>query len=205
MIRKMIRAVLILVVLLYANSAAECPVFEKAINKYQSNMYYTMEFMQLIHSDIFKSVDTLSGSIDVCSDGRFHLTMPNQVLVSNGTILWNYAIDNEQVIIDSISRNDIWNPVMLFFNPREYYKCISEACDGSKTEFSLIAYDSLISPGEFQLTVKSEDFIPSRITYFDENDSRIEISINDFIFISNLSDSTFHFVPPTGIEIIKMP
>ncbi|MFH1701539.1 MAG: outer membrane lipoprotein carrier protein LolA [Candidatus Zixiibacteriota bacterium] len=184
---------------------AECPIFDKAMDYYQSHEYYSMEYSQLIYSDIFKSVDTLTGTIKACSDGRFSLTMPRQILVSNGTILWNYAIDNEQVIIDSISRKDIWNPIMLFFNPRSYYKCSLENNDGKTAQVSMISHDSLIAPNEFQIKFRLDDFIPLEIFYLDENDSRIEIYITDFIFISNLSDSVFNFIPPAGIEVIEMP
>ncbi|MEE9441822.1 MAG: outer-membrane lipoprotein carrier protein LolA [candidate division Zixibacteria bacterium] len=205
MIRQIPNTVILIVVMLHALTCAECPLFEKAMDKYQSNEFYSMDFSQLIHSDIFKSVDTLFGTIKACSDGRFHMITPNQILVSNGTVLWNYTIDNEQVIIDSITRNEIWNPIMLFFNPRHYYKCTSEKNDKTFTKVSMIAHDSLIAPNEFQLKIRLEDFIPLGIFYMDENDSRIEIYINDFRFISNLSDSVFQFIPPTGIEVIEMP
>ena len=158
-----------------------------------------------IESDIFETVDSLTGKLWAGKEGRFRLEMPGQTLVSNGILYWSYSVENNQVLIDSVVGLGEWNPLTLLYDPEKVYHCVNESKNKNTFEFEMSAADSLTEPQAFILRVTKKGFIPKKLVYFDDNDSRIEVIIERFERKESLPDSLFIFHAPAGVEVIRMP
>ncbi len=173
---------------------------------YKQEHYISLEFIQIIHSDIFSTVDTLTGTVWAGWQGRFRLEMPNQQLVSNGDVYWSYSVDNEQVIVESVENIGGWNPLTLLYDPEGVYSCIEEIeSDDGNYRFLMQALDSNTVPYQFFMTAEKDTYNPSGIEYFDDNESKIEIFISEFLRLQEVVESKFEFVAPEGVEVIEMP
>jgi len=203
-----LRIVVIVAIFVAAVSFAgsdSCPDISRLREYYQEEGYISLEFVQLIHSDIFETVDTLSGSVHAGFEGRFRLSMPDQILVSNGVLYWSYSAENQQVLIDSVAELGSWNPLTLLYDPEQVYRCENQSAAGDTIAFDMIAADSGIVPTEFTMVVERGTYRPERLVYFDDNDSRIEVNIEKFRRRDHLPDSLFEFHPGPGVEVIEMP
>lgn len=186
-------------------AAEKCPDIAGLRASFQQENYITLDFLQIIDSDIFESVDSLTGNLRAGKEGRFRLEMPGQTLVSNGILYWSYSAENNQVLIDSVAGLGEWNPLTLLYNPEEIYCCMNESKNKNTFEFEMSATDSLTEPQVFILRVTKKDFIPKNLIYYDDNDSRIEVIIENFERNESLPDSLFIFHAPAGVEVIRMP
>ena len=207
--RAMVRSFIVFSVFLLTAAGVsiggDCPEIEKLRSHYRGKPFISANFVQLTISDVFDEVDTLKGSVWAGWEGRFRLSMPNQVLASNGILYWSYSAENEQVIIDSVSRLGQWNPLTLLYDPQQVYRCQGQKTVDNMLEFDMAAVDSSISPARFTLRVHKDDYQPKALIYKDDNDSRIEVKITEFSRRQSLPDSLFEFHPGPGVEVITMP
>ena len=183
----------------------QCPVMEKLRHYYRQEKFIELNFMQVTHSDVFETIDTLTGRVWAGWKGRFRLEMPSQQLVSNGVLYWSYSVDNEQVIVDSVANLGGWNPLTLLYDPEGVYECHSQTHADGSYRFEMEAIDSTTAPRAFTLKTQERTFVPISIEYLDDNESRIEVFISDFRRVQAVADSVFEFVAPEGVEIIYMP
>ncbi len=188
----------------FAQSDA-CPDIDTLRATYQGMGYISLNFVQLVHSDIFETVDTIPGSVSAGGGGRFRLSLPGRLLVSNGILYWSYSEENKQVLVDSVAKIGSWDPLTLLYDPEKVYECRKEKTIGDTIEFEMAAVDSATDPADFTLFVHRETLVPEKLIYFDENDSRIVVLIRDFSRVAHLSDSLFEFHPAPGVEVIDMP
>lgn len=199
-------AVLGLMIILSVPAVADdCPDISSLRQNLQAHKYITVDFIQTTHSEIFRSVDTLSGSLWAGGNGRFRLNMPGQVIVSNGTLYWSFSEENQQVMIDSVVKMGAWNPLTLLYDPEGVYRCQGQLQDSTRLEFNMIALDSLTAPQTFSLLVANKDYRPLKVVYFDDNDSRIEVRLEGYSRLESLPDSLFEFKPGPKVEVILMP
>ncbi len=182
-----------------------CPDIDTLRANYQGMGYISLDFIQLVHSDIFKTVDTIPGSVSAGGEGRFRLSLPGRLLVSNGVLYWSYSEENKQALVDSVAKIGSWDPLTLLYDPEKVYQCRSEKIVGDTITFDMAAVDSATDPAEFTLFVRRGTFVPQKLIYFDDNDSRIVVLIRHFSRLSHLSDSLFEFHPAPGVEVIDMP
>ena len=175
---------------------------------------------------LLQEVDTLSADITqliIQSDGGvleeseilLHVKRPNgfywetvspfpELLVTNGTTLWNYQPDLEQVVIEDWDQDQTELAAQLLYG----------RTDSLIDEYYVIAINSEQSRS-FELKPKSADSLYDLITINFVNDTL------DLIYIQNNSgertawqftssrinipmvDDLFEFSPPEGIEIIN--
>lgn len=199
-----ISSVILTVPAVYAQESA-CPDIESLRANYQGLGYISLDFVQLVYSDVFKTVDTIPGSVSAGGEGRFRLSMPERLLVSNGILYWSYSEENQQALVDSVAKIGSWDPLTLLYDPEKVYECRNEKTAGDTIKFDMAAVDSATEPSKFTLFVRKGTFVPEKLVYFDENDSRIEVLIRHFSRLSHLPDSLFEFHPAPGVEVIDMP
>lgn len=178
---------------------------EEMRKRYRQEKYIHLEFTQYIHSDIFESVDTLTGTLWAGWGGRFRLEMPQQQLVSNGVLFWSYSVENAQVLVDSVAGRGGWDPLTLLYDPNDVYRCDGQVDGEEVATFTMVARDSMAVPQTFTLQVAKAGHVPKRLEYVDDNDSRIDVTIGGFSFQPQPVDSTFEFIAPAGVETVIMP
>jgi outer membrane lipoprotein-sorting protein len=202
------RILLVGMVLLFAvgqSGGEDCPEMEKLRDFYKAKRFISLKFTQLTYSDIFETVDTLRGALLAGRGTRFRLSMPEQVLVSNGILYWSFSEANQQVLVDSVTKRGEWNPLTIFYDPEQVYTCRDQKKSEGIIQFEMYAVDSMTAPLQFSMQMSPEEFIPQKLIYFDDNDSRIEVFIEEFSRPDTLPESSFEFVPGPDIEVIEMP
>lgn len=194
-------------IIVFAGGAlgGDCPAIQQLRRMHREKPFISLDFIQVIHSDVFETVDTLTGTLRAGHDGRFRLTMPGQEVVSNGILYWSYSVENQQVLVDSVADLGSWNPLTLLYDPERVYQCRSQETVGGLYELELEAIDSFVVPQSFILRVDRGGLSPKSLSYYDDNDSRIEVWINDFSQPLQVTDSVFEFHPGPGVEVIEIP
>lgn len=84
----------------------------------------SMDFKLITNDARENSIDTISGSITISGD-RYKLTMPNNIVWSDGKTNWNYLEDAKEVTITNTDPKDksfLSKPSLLFGMYKEGYK-----------------------------------------------------------------------------------
>lgn len=182
-----------------------CPAGRDVRQRLHETPFFSLSFRQLIRSDVFETVDTTTGEFWTGTDGRFRLSMPGQIIVSNGSLIWSYSPDNRQVLVDSIETLSRWDPLTLLYDPGAVYRCSEQRRKNGRIELDMQAIDTATVPSRFTLQVSERDRLPEKLTYRDDNGSLVEIILTDFTARDRLPDSLFQFHAPPGVEVIRMP
>jgi len=182
-----------------------CPASRELRQRLHEHLYITLSFRQLIRSDVFETGDTVAGKAWTGTEGRFRLTTPGHLVVSNGLFLWSYSVENRQVLVDSIETLDRWDPLTLLYDPEAVYRCRAQRAKDGKIELDMGAIDTLTVPARFTLQISDRSRLPEKLTYRDDNGSLVEVTLTDFTGRDRLPDSLFEFHAPPGVDVIRMP
>ena len=129
-----------------------------------------------------------------------------QTIVSNGTRLWLYDPDLEQVIIEPYANNPETNPVSLLLGgPHQISESFSlieqKLVNESTRQFVLepIKLNALYT----QLTIEFTHDSLSGISFSDNLGQKTIIEFQNFILNPSFEDNFFTFKIPEGVDVVS--
>lgn len=164
-----------------------------------------LEFLSIIESEIFGTVDTTVGSADLAADGRFDIRFGSDRYLYDLKRLYSYSTDNNQVVIEPAEAGaSVADEIRFLTQLEERY----HARPGPKKgEYKLRRKeDDLQSdlPDSLEITVNVEALIIEKVEYFDINDDLNRLIIGSQFFFDNCNDATFLPDFPDSVERVKL-
>jgi len=128
-----------------------------------------LDFISIVESDVFDVVDSTSGSAYLAHDGHYRIDIGSDCYIYDGTHLYSYSQENNQVTIETIDAANGLSEVSFITHLDEIYATISRVGDRA---FRLEKIDTL------------QTDLPDRLTvYLDSSLKRLEqldfIDINE--------------------------
>ena len=148
-----------------------------------------------------------SGYLIVKNPDKFYLeyTKPYKLIyVADGSKLWSYDEDLEQVIVKSQSNLLINTPAMILSQPQDIeqkYKVVSLGTKNKVTKYKLIPK---LKDSTFEFILIG--FIDGNLKLMEMIDNfgqHTQLRFNKIEKNPNLKSNTFDFVPPEGVDIIS--
>lgn len=176
----------------------------KAIHSFTSNIDYTM----VNKADGIN--DTFKGSIAVKGD-MYSLKMGGQEVINNGTTVWTYLPDDNEVNIDnhSAEAGDITpSSIYTIYQKGFTYVILSPVTIGDKKYdvVDLIASDKDAQFYKIRLEIAQVDKTLGKFTMYDNEGSEFSYTISNFNSEVKLNDSDFEFdeAKHKGVEVIDL-
>jgi chaperone LolA len=163
------------------------------------------EFTQELWSADQELIEASEGTLELARPNRFvwHYRKPTeQRIVADGTRLWMYDVDLEQVTVTALDELDQANPAMLLGGDRE----VRDSFDIVET-FALDGRDwvRLAPKGggtEFaSIAIAFREGRPEELEFVDGLDQTTRIEFSDLEINPALDASTFVFEPPAGVDV----
>src|SRR5690554_3002529 len=204
----MIKKISLLLVLLMLTTSALADLAAEKLQGYLKQMQ-TLEgsFQQLTLDARGNRMQEAEGSVQLAKPGRFYWSTEQpfpQVLVSNGTTLWVYDPDLEQVTIQTLDERSTQSPAIILSGEASdltKHFSINATETGKRVVFDLIPLqqDSLFE--ELSL-----DFVEGRISALQLTDSlgqktRVDLTITQFN--QPLDNQVFEFEVPSHVDVIQ--
>ena len=204
----MIKKISLLLVLLMLTTSALADSAAEKLQGYLKQMQ-TLEgsFQQLTLDARGNRMQEAEGSVQLAKPGRFYWSTEQpfpQVLVSNGTTLWVYDPDLEQVTIQTLDERSTQSPAIILSGEASdltKHFSINATETGKRVVFDLIPLqqDSLFE--ELSL-----DFVEGRISALQLTDSlgqktRVDLTITQFN--QPLDNQVFEFEVPPHVDVIQ--
>jgi len=169
---------------------------------------FQADFTQSTNSSQF-GMQTSQGDMSIQRPGKFrwHVKDPdNQLLISNGEILWIYDQDLEQVIIQPVSGRLDETPALLLAGEvdslEEFFTVTTIKSENPGFWYELTALDQEGLVNKVILGFNSQNII-QEMQIYDNLDQRTDILFSNAIANVNLPSDYFSFTPPAGIDVIS--
>lgn len=170
---------------------------------------FSANFNQLLTDQKGQSLQTLSGVLHGQKPNKIYWTVFEpvaQTIVSNGSHLWLYDPDLEQVIIEPYSNNPEANPISLLLgDPKqlpENFKLLQQNnLAGSTLQFLLkpVKSNSLYT----DLTLEFKRGILSAISFADNLGQTTTIMLTELTLNPVFKDNFFTFEIPLGVDVVN--
>ena len=170
--------------------------------KYQNVRSLSAEFTQTVNGQ------RLRGTIEVQGEA-FRLELPGQILVTDGSTLWSYSRDEEQVVVQDYDPSDVGFQVGQLFTD---YLEVFRPTGASTATIGGVRHDVLaLRPRESGSSVRdvtvyarSSDAVPTRIRVHDVNGSTLAFDLSNVRLNRRLAASRFRFTAPRGTETVDL-
>lgn len=139
--------------------------------------------------------------------GKYHLVMEGQELISDGTVVWQWNKQANEVAINNLSTDDVdlLNPGRLLENYQRNFKAKYIRTDDDGTAIIDLTPRSTRSYHKIRLFIKEDDGLVRRIEVQKYDSGREIYDIRDFKRASNAaSQFTFDPAKHPGVEVIDM-
>ena len=170
---------------------------------------FSANFNQLLIDQKGQSLQTLSGVLHGQKPDKIYwsvLEPTAQTIVSNGSHLWLYDPDLEQVIIEPYTNNPEANPISLLLgDPKqlsENFKLLQQNnLAGSTLQFLLepVKLNSLYTG----ITLEFKNGILSAISFADNLGQTTTLVLTEFTLNPVFKDNFFTFEIPLGVDIVN--
>lgn len=187
------------------NTAAD--LMKSAVDKMKS---YTSIEATFDYSMINKEAgihETQSGT-GIMKGNAYKLLFPGQELISDGTTMWTYMPDNEEVMVsDAPQDGSSFSPLMMLTTYDENYSMKFVNNNGTKAKTKTIEMTKKDNDLEKVVVVIDEtEQQVSKISVFDENGNEFVIDIKDMCFDKTYPDDYFIFNSKDypNVEVIDM-
>ena len=192
----------------YDSKALE--ILDKMSAKYNEINAFKAEFTHSLENQTENISEEFKGEIVVKGE-KFKLKMSGQEIYNNGTTVWTFLPEINEVNIDNYypDQGDM-TPSKIYTAYREGYKYLfmEEVTDGGKNYevIDLVPEDQNNQFYKIRLKINKEDKILRSWKMFDKSGNTYLYSIVNFQPDADIKDSFFEFDPSkyTGIEVIDL-
>jgi outer membrane lipoprotein carrier protein len=147
--------------------------------------------------------EVLSGKLFYKKQNRFYLDLKNNLIVSDGSSIWNYNKKQNKVIINTVDESD---PSFFSFNSFVYdypSKCNITSGQNGNVLVLIPKTGSDLNFNSAKLRINNEN-LPDKIILEGSAAGEVEIIFSNYNINRKLSDSKFQFTPPEGSSVIDL-
>ena len=188
----------------------ESDIIEEVQDLYEDIEYFSADFIQKEQFKLTGSENETKGKIYIKNGTEYRLETEDQIVVTDGKVVWSYSPHNNQVIVDNVKEGDasLLPRDMLFRYPKNYFSnLLKEEKIGASKYYVL-----KMTPKEdvhgyiksLKIWVNTETYLINKMEYDDLNDNTSLFQIEKMDIKSELPDSLFIFNPPPQSELIDM-
>ena len=166
--------------------------------------------LDALQADFVQSMggSTLRGTLTVRGDA-FRIELPNQTLVSDGTTLWSYTPEDNQVVVQNYAEEDLGFSIGMVFTD---YLQVFRPTGATRATIGGVRHDVLaLVPREAgspvrdaTLYVRSADAVPTRVRVHDVEGRTLAFDLTDVQLNPRLTADAFTFRYPRGVEVIDL-
>lgn len=184
-------------------------VTDKMQSRYEMIDDATATFTKHVKLGFSDIEQTYSGTLIIKKPNKVRMESENETIVTDGVTVWLYSPVNNQVIIDKYKENqNSISPENFLLNlPQNYYATllgVGKEKNVSTATVKLVPKDDRSFVKSVKIVVDQGSWNVHTITILDVNDTETTYTIRDLKLNTNLTDKTFVYTPPPGVEVVDL-
>jgi outer membrane lipoprotein carrier protein len=185
---------------------AEIDHTNQLVQRLSSIRSVAADYAQITLDNNSQVVQQLDGHLSVSGPGRFRLESlaPGaQTLVSDGVSFWSYDSDLEQVIITLLQRDITQVPILLLGGDASAIAASYRVAHGWQAGREVYRLEPIDTSSLFDsLTLAFVEGEPRAIILRDSLGQQTQIELSRVVLNQPISNETFTFTPPEGVDVI---
>lgn len=185
-------------------------ILDAMSKKYKEIPNFKAKFSYALMSDVTGVKESSDGEITV-KGGKFILKLANQEIINNGTTVWTYVKESNEVNISDYQpdENDI-TPTKIYTMYKKGYKYlfIEEKTEAGKTfeTVDLIPEEKKNQIFKVRIDINKKDKTVKSWKVFEKNGNRYLYTVKTFTPEPTLTDNMFNFdkTKYKGIEVVDL-
>lgn len=184
----------------YAQSSDD--VIERLRTRYDAMQAMRATFSQTTSSTFLDNVEHFEGDILIQGD-QYRIEMANQTIVTNTIVSWIFNRSENQVLINDYEPDENTFSLTTFLD--EFDSAYDVVSYERKDKLDVLALRPQDPLSMFRdVTLWADGDIVVRLDVVDMNDVKMKFELSDIQFNPELSDQTFIFSIPNGVEVIDL-
>lgn len=171
--------------------------------KYYSFNDFSADFAQTANYNFNRKGSSISGKFYYKKENKFRMEFQGQLIVSDGTSLWNYNRKQNRVTINSSRKSENSFDIRKFIFDYPVRCNIAEVSSSRGRVIQLSPKRSGLNFKFARIILGPSGFIEA-IEIKDLNNSVYSFRLSNLRFNQNLSDEKFRFYPPKGSRVIDL-
>lgn len=162
------------------------------------------EFLSIIESEVFDQTDSSFGTAYVAHDGRFSVTIGADQYLFDGSNVYSYSAENNQVVIEKAARKEeISREISFITRLDEFYETRTIKPDSS---YRLVKKADVTGdiPDSVTVFIARDSLHLERLEYYDINEERTVIVILEQQTDSVCSETLFEPAFPDSVEKVRL-
>ncbi len=177
--------------------------------KYRSLKSLSMDFIKIIRSEIFETENRIKGKMILKNPDKFKIQTKDETIVCDGEFVWNYSVENKQVIKNLVNRSEnLFKPNQYLSNFRsEYIPFLKGEEKVNRTK----CFKLLLSPKKDDVFIKrmtiwvdKKNLLVKKLEYKDSNDNEVVLIFQHIKTNRKIKDSEFIFQTPPEVEELDL-
>jgi outer membrane lipoprotein carrier protein len=140
---------------------------------------------------------------------KFRIETDDEILVSDGELLWSYSKENEQVTKSRLDKSkNIFKPNQYLSNFRKEYEA---KLTGEEKVDKIECYNLVLTPKKKDLFITrmtiwidKKSGLAKKLKYQDSNDNQVLLLFEGIKINKGIPDSKFVFKAPPGVEELDL-
>ncbi len=165
------------------------------------------DFTQTFYWKLTDERQVVSGHICAKDGDKFKIETPEQLIVTDGDVLWTLDKTTKQVIIDYAENATNDNPFIKNFMDKyinEYDAQIGDAAESGTSHVILTSKTGEHFVSRIQLWINNRSDLISKIIQEDLNDNTTTFEMTNLDTDVKLASSEFNFKVPSDAQVIDM-
>ena len=194
----------------FAQSANPTNVYRALRKQYRSLNSFQADFREIFEWALTKETVEQAGRIVVTSDDRFYINTPEQLLVSDGKVIYRYSRSRFQVIIEPItSANEKSLPRKMMldfgdeFKAAEFTALPVDGKAGFRLDLTVSKPEDLMIQNA-AIWATQKDNVVYRLRFTDLNGNTTTYQFSDIQFDKKVDDTLFKFDIPEDAEVFDL-
>jgi outer membrane lipoprotein carrier protein len=193
---------------LQADDSAQ-DIIEKVREKYGEMEDATLHFSQKVKFNISKAEYSSSGILYMKKTNHYRIVTNDRTFVTDGKTVWSYTPANKQVLIDTYKEEPrSFSPERFLLSvPKDFYSAIlsREKFQGKNVVvLKLTPKEDNTSMKSLKLWIDDGEWLLWKAEIVDLSDNITTYTVSDIRLNTAISDSTFSFVAPPGVEVVDL-
>jgi outer membrane lipoprotein carrier protein len=184
-------------------------ILEKVQEKYAEIKDATLHFSQKVKFNISKAEYSSSGILYMKKTNHYRIITDDRTFVTDGKTVWSYTPANKQVLIDTYKEEPrSFSPERFLLSvPKDFYSAIlsREKFEGKNVVvLKLTPKEDNTSMKSMKLWIDDGEWLLWKAEIVDLNVNITTYAVSDIQLNTAISDSTFSFVAPPGVEVVDL-
>ncbi len=164
-----------------------------------------IQFVSVVSSSIFESVDTARGDATFGRSGKYRINLRKDTYLFDGADLYSFSYDNQQVTIEKVDSGQQFGAEVSFITRLdEIYKTRILRPD-SLYRLVKIARGYSGVPDSMIVTIDRRNHRIGKIEYLDVNDEPTSVVFLDEATSATCNPAEFRPDFPDSVQVVKLP